>query len=276
MKNSIINGLRIIYQATAPRVIRNFYFNCFCALVRNKKTRSSIGGITYDLDLGEMIDLCLLLKQYETDVKRAIIKYCKPGMTVLDIGANIGAHTLFIAKTAGIDGRVFAFEPAAYAFEKLIKNISLNPMLNIKAFQVALSDHDEKSRPIDFRSSWRTDGRRKDWPCQADFIRLDSWRQSQGVEKVDIIKLDVDGNERSVILGALSVLSAQRPLIFMEAWSKNLRDNAKNPFITLKQLGYRFFDIRTEEEYVSMDNLKEAVFANKSIQENSINIIARG
>jgi FkbM family methyltransferase len=271
----LINGLRMLYRSTPSKVVRELYFRSFCALVRNKKMMASIDGITYDLDLGEMIDICLLLKQFEPDVTQAITRYCIPGMTVFDIGANVGAHALHAANNVGSDGRVFAFEPTDFAYRKLLKNIALNPTLNINASQVALSDHDLKRQQINFRSSWRTDSTRKDWPCLVDFMRLDAWCDEQGIDRVDLIKLDVDGNEYSVIMGAESLLTSQHPLILMEVWGPNFSDHTKNPFIVLKQFGYRFFHIDTGEEYMSIDDLKAIVSLDGKLLDHSFSIVAK-
>ena len=77
-------------------------------------------GITYDLDLAQGIDFAIFLGNiYERQTKAALRKLVSPGSLVLDIGANIGAHTLHLAKLAGPTGRVMAFEPTDFAFRKL-------------------------------------------------------------------------------------------------------------------------------------------------------------
>ncbi len=85
--------------------------------------------ICWRLDLHEGIDLAIYLGVYERETLSAWKGLVAPGSVVLDIGANIGAHTLPLASLVGCDGKVIAFEPTAYAFEKLCANIALNPAL---------------------------------------------------------------------------------------------------------------------------------------------------
>lgn len=87
-------------------------------------------GFTWDLDLREGIDFAIyLLGRFEASTTRAYEGIVRPGDTVLDIGANIGAHTLPLARLVGPAGRVVAFEPTRYAHDKLLINLSLNAPL---------------------------------------------------------------------------------------------------------------------------------------------------
>ena len=82
------------------------------------------GGINYELDLSQGIDFAIYLGNiYERQTKAALRRLVSPGSLVLDIGANIGAHTLHLASLVGPTGRVMAFEPTDYAFGKLRRNL---------------------------------------------------------------------------------------------------------------------------------------------------------
>jgi hypothetical protein len=94
--------------------------------------RVSRRGIHWQLELREGIDLAIYLFGYfEYETFRAYRRLLKPGDTVPDIGANIGAHTLHLARCVSPSGRVIAFEPTAYAYNKLRQNISLTCRLPI-------------------------------------------------------------------------------------------------------------------------------------------------
>src|SRR4051812_4172311 len=74
-------------------------------------------GIAYELDLSQGIDFAIYLGGiFERDTARALARLVEPSSLVLDIGANIGAHTLRLAKLVGPHGRVLAFEPTDFAF----------------------------------------------------------------------------------------------------------------------------------------------------------------
>ena len=276
MRKSIIAIAKKIYENTPYKPLRGFYYRIFCAMVRNRTVHASIEGINYKLDLGEVIDVGIYLNRYEPDVTAATERLCRPGFTVLDIGANIGSHTLRLARIAGESGKVYAFEPTDYAYQKLIHNISLNPFKNIIPIQIALSDKNLLQQHIHFRSSWPTKG---GTPVQkesvVDFIKLDDWCKSEKLERVDLIKLDVDGNEYSVIMGAESLLNRQHPLIIMEVWGPNFSDQSQNPFVALIRMGYKFYHIETGEEYVSIDDLRSKVSSGGKLLDYAMNIIAK-
>ena len=140
MKPFIINLAKRIYLNTPYQQLRSIYFRIFCTMVRNRMVQSTIDGINYKLDLGEVIDLGVYLNRYEPDMTAAIERLCRSGFTVLDIGANIGAHVLRLSRIVGQSGKVYAFEPTIYAYTKLVYNISLNQFKNIIPIQIVLSD----------------------------------------------------------------------------------------------------------------------------------------
>mgnify|MGYP001597692068 FL=1 len=183
-------------------------------LGRGHKAVVTRGGIRWDLDLYEGIDFAIyLLGVFERTTVKTYDKLLSPGDTVLDIGANIGAHTLFFARAVGTQGRVIAFEPTAYAYRKLIRNISLNPALEprIRAEQVMLSDQGHSSPCPALYSSWSLSntkasrhpkhlGQKMDTP-RATGERLDDCVIRLGLRRIDFIKIDVDGNECAVLGG---------------------------------------------------------------------------
>src|SRR2546429_242397 len=88
------------------------------------------GGLKWDLDLREGIDFSIyLLGAFERSTVVTLQKLAISGGVIFDIGANIGAHTLGLARSAGAKGRVFAIEPSDFAFTKLKRNLALNPEL---------------------------------------------------------------------------------------------------------------------------------------------------
>ena len=175
MSSIAIKFSKILWNITPFLAVRRFYLDMFMKRVRGRKITRTVEGMNFELDLSEMIEVSLLLEKFERDVVEAIEKRCKPGFHVLDIGANIGAHTLRFAKCVGSGGIVYAFEPTTYAFDKLIRNIALNSGWPIQAFRLALSNVNEKNQSINFRSSWQTDGSSISGTCKVDFVRLDDW-----------------------------------------------------------------------------------------------------
>ena len=127
---------------------------------RSDSARVTRRGVQWQLDLREGIDLAIYLFGYfEYETVRAYRRLLKPGGTVLDIGANIGAHTMHLARCVSPSGKVIAFEPTAYAYNKLLRNIALNHALAglIKAEQIMLVASDTTQVKPQLYSSWHID-----------------------------------------------------------------------------------------------------------------------
>ena len=141
-------------------------------------------------------------------------RFLKPGMTVVDAGANIGLHTLFFAKRVGLEGRVYAFEPGQSAFDRLQSHIKRNQLTNVRCFHCALGAAEgvvsitenfrDNSRNFVVESSPEIDGTKN--------VALHSLNQilkEESVGSVDFLKIDVEGFEPQVLEGASSYLRRQ-------------------------------------------------------------------
>jgi FkbM family methyltransferase len=264
----------LIYRLTPFRSLRQFYFDIYAQAVSNRQVVADIDGVRYDLELGEMIDLAMYLGKFEPGVVAAIERYCQPGMIVFDIGANIGTHALRFGRIVGESGHVYAFEPTTFAFSKLDRNLALNPQVQVSIFRIALSDEPPTRRTISFRSSWRTNGIYKDTSCEVDFLRLDDWALKNSVSQVDLIKLDVDGNEFGVLAGGTKILKRCHPILLMEMVGPHFAEPTRNPFNILASLGYRFSNIDTGDSYSSVDEMSRLISTDDIEMTASINILA--
>jgi FkbM family methyltransferase len=219
------------------------------------------GGIRWSLDLEEGIDFSIyLLGAFERSTAATLRALAKPGDTVLDIGANIGAHTLGLAKSVGAEGRVFAFEPADFAFQKLLRNLALNPELQqrTQACQVMLGSGTGKPRagvyaswPLEKVDSVHPKHRGRFVTIQGAVAdTLDGFAERQGIGRINLIKMDVDGNELPVLQGGERVLREQRPIIVMEM-SPYVHAEEQNSFAAmielLRGLRYKIEDATTRK-----------------------------
>jgi FkbM family methyltransferase len=185
-------------------------------------------GLRWNLDLNEGIDFAIyLLGAFERDLVRCYEKLIKPGDTVLDIGANIGAHTLHMARLVGPTGRVIAIEATEYAFEKLKANLALNPELANRVIAVhSLLVADAKaSAETHIYSSWPLADKGSTHPVLAGSLKsvgaarvctVDQIVRELGLERINLIKIDVDGHELSVLQGAGHTMNDRSPKIIME------------------------------------------------------------
>lgn len=185
-------------------------------------------GITYDLDLSEGIDLSIyLLGSYQPHIVRNPYFTIPEHACIFDIGANMGCMTLQFARAAST-GHVFAFEPTDYAYMKLLSNMDLNPALKkrITAVKKFASDRSMIAPRPFAMASWKTDrftskghlvhGGIERKTSLAPCVTLDEFCEEHHVCKVDLIKIDVEGQELSVLKGARNILQSFRPVVIFE------------------------------------------------------------
>lgn len=223
----------------------------------------------WDLDLAEGIDLSIyLFGQFESETARALKSLVKPGSTVFDIGANIGAHTLNLARLVGSTGVVYAFEPTAYAFGKLTRNLQLNPEIKERVVtkQARLARDCGSAAPAEIYSSWKVVGQDARHPKHlgiakstegAALISLDEYCDQATVSRIDFIKLDVDGFECEVLGGAVQRLQRDRPMILLELAPYVLTErgtSVEELWQVLEQCGYRLENV--DDRRAILDPLK--------------------
>ena len=163
----------------------------------NRVVNAEIDGVRYRLDLSETIDSEIYFRgAYEPAATMAVKRIVRPGMTVFDVGANIGYFSLLFAQLVGDSGSVIAFEPTTWAFEKLSANIALNAFRNVSAERLALSDvaqsREARSEQMAFRASWPVSGpvARRD-PEVVTFVPLDSYVAQLDIKHVNLIKINI-------------------------------------------------------------------------------------
>ena len=186
-----------------------------------------------------------------------ISKFCKPGMIVFDIGANIGEWTLTMANGVGAQGRVYSFEPTPFLFDALNKTVVANQFNQVIVSPYALSDksktmdfyiqYDENElldarlsrldSPADFKE-WITDGK-KAKKIQVKTITLDEFAVKEKLERLDFIKIDAEGYESAIVEGGLTVLKKFRPNLILECGGVYDSEEKRKRMVThLRELDY--------------------------------------
>lgn len=239
--------------------------------------------IYWHIDFREGIDLALYLGVYEPETLKVLAQRIKPGATVLDIGANVGAMTLPLAKSVGSSGHVYAFEPTSWAYDKLQHNLSLNPDLGKRVTAEKLMLLSEGQMPPDFiYSSWNLSAQVDDQTHPSHMGRLMATDSVSGItldryfenrpNRINLIKLDVDGYELVVLQGARSLLQRDRPEILLEMAPhvQEERQQLDDLLCELAELGYQLFHL----------NAKTTIPMNRAVIEKlcptggSINVLA--
>ncbi|TDR88982.1 FkbM family methyltransferase [Enterovirga rhinocerotis] len=126
------------------------------------------------------------------------------GFTFIDIGANVGAYSLFVAARAGRSARILAMEPQPGIYERLIANIQLNAFATIKALDCAVADRaGELTLFIDTNNSGESSVKivaaGGAAPIKVQAKRLLDIVREEGFERLDAVKLDVEGAEDLIL-----------------------------------------------------------------------------
>lgn len=160
----------------------------------------------------------------DTGDLRFLWNVLEPGMVFLDIGAYHGIYSVVAGmKLKGSAGRVFAFEPSPREFSRLATHLRWNHLAGARAESLALGSATSRGAFFQVQSGDTTrNGLRPPASSDAvaeipvDTIRLDDFISREKIERVDVIKLDVEGGEVEVIRGAQKVFSDFRPLLICE------------------------------------------------------------
>lgn len=169
----------------------------------------------------------------EVDLFRKIVR---AGDVVIDVGANIGAHTIFFANATAPGGAVIAFEPQRMVYQTLCANIALNSLMNVFAERMAVGDTPgsllvpdlDPRVPLNF-GGLSIEGNTSGVPVPV--VTLDA----TPLRGVRLIKVDVEGMEAAVLRGARQTIARLKPILFVE----NDRDEKSHELIAVvHELGY--------------------------------------
>ncbi len=158
---------------------------------------------------------------YEPAIAGLITSQINPGSTVMDIGANVGIHTITMGKAAGPNGKVYAFEPIGFLRKKIEENIWLNNLHNVEIIPSALSNQAGKQEIFfdenDSNLGTASLGKKSEQTnLEIDIKVGDEVAQELGISQLDLMKIDVEGFELKVLKGLESTISKLRPRIIFE------------------------------------------------------------
>jgi FkbM family methyltransferase len=195
---------------------------------------------------------------HEAAERRLVTSRVRPGMTVFDVGANLGDYAILLSRLVRKGGRVFAFEPASTTAAKLRQRLAEHGCDNATVFENAVYSH---AGPLTFNefpeefSVWNSLGKPqmahpadpskrvpivKSETVQA--VRLDDVCREHGVRRIDFLKLDVEGAEADALAGAVELLSRKAIRVIQFEVSRAMLDGmnrtARGVFDVLARHGY--------------------------------------
>ncbi|MBZ5510843.1 MAG: FkbM family methyltransferase [Acidobacteriia bacterium] len=204
----------------------------------------------------------LLYLDFEGAVRRAMQDVLAPGMTFIDVGANLGLYTVLAAKLVGATGRVLAFEPSERDWKRARRAIERNGLQNVELFRVALSNADgtislnvcepayggcNSVGTVTHEAAVGHVSHVEQVTCRT----LDCFLAEKQVRRVDVMKLDVEGAEQLVLLGGKELFTgAGAPVLFCELsdWTaRGLGTTAAETWDLMVSYGYKVYSIQRSE-----------------------------
>ena len=177
--------------------------------------------------------------------KRILSPYVKPGAIAIDVGANLGFLTTLCSQMVGSSGCVHSFEPSPATYLKLLEVIKANGLKNVKSHNVGCGEVPAIMKLSVTESSGNSSLRlRDDLPYRVrktqdvKIVVLDEYLGSD-LSRLDFLKIDTEGFEDSVLLGARNILMKFHPIIYLELSSEYF-ESSQRAIRILKEMNYRF------------------------------------
>jgi FkbM family methyltransferase len=173
--------------------------------------------------------------------------FIKPGMTVVDVGANQGLYTLLFSRLVGPGGTVIAFEPETDMYRALAENVRHNGTAHVELYQVALGSQSGPamlSRSLIHGGDHRLAPGHHQSVSQKELVTVRTLDEVLGERRVDFVKMDVQGWEAEVWRGMDHLLMRQSHLtVYFEFWPRGLRQAGDEPAELLRRLVQQGFQV---------------------------------
>lgn len=196
--------------------------------------------------LDSMVDqerYLLFMGDYQPPLTNFLHRYTPKGAYCLDVGANIGYYTLLFSRWAGETGRVVAFEANPHLVPRIQRNIELNHYTNVEVICKAV--HDVLTQVAFYISAhpgtssiYAQNVADTLETIHVETITVDSFMAERSWERLDIIKMDIEGNDCFAIHGALETIKRFRPVIVFEYWPSSA-DTIERTKALFDSLDYR-------------------------------------
>jgi FkbM family methyltransferase len=187
---------------------------------------------------------------------RFIIGHLKPGMRVLDIGANIGFYTTLLSGVVGKNGTVYSFEPDEVNFHHL-KRLT-RKLSNVKPIKAACGEisgvsylYKSEKLNVDHHLYKNDEPREK---IEVQMISVDEYFKNEGVD-IGFIKIDVQGYDCFAFKGMKNTLArSDNPIIIGELWPYGLRQAGSSTDEYLLELAHAGFDVAFPH-YIALEDI---------------------
>ncbi|MDA1052534.1 MAG: FkbM family methyltransferase [Planctomycetota bacterium] len=227
-----------------------------------------IGGKIYlDIDESPMMR-ARVEGTYEPWKTRVLQSILAAGRTFVDIGTNKGYFALLAAKLLRGTGRVLAFEPEPNNCRCIRHSVEANGYANVTLFELALSDQaGAATLHLGEKSGWHTllPGlpQRQQGTIDVQRRRLDAVFEESGIERADVIKIDVEGAELQVLAGARGTLTRNERVVLLMDLHPYLGASPVAVCRLLSDLGFSLYDMQIPHQPVAASNQLTVLYAER-------------
>ena len=232
----------ITHAKDSEQKLKNLFKNLLESKARfpNKKIFKLKDGTSFYLPIKhDCIQQWIILhnEYFEQEEMDSIFQYIPQETVMLDIGANVGSHTLYFCNTLNAT-KVYAFDPNPEMVEIFKKNMELNKKDNVVITQAAVGESKGKSSLI-INDDWKINRGgvrvKSDEKGEVDVISIDEFLADKE-ENIGFVKIDVEQFEKEVLNGMVKTIEKYKPVIYLEIYDKNI----EYVFDKLYGLGYKF------------------------------------
>ncbi len=240
---------------------RRYYFGLYKRLFNPKKLfKGQVAVCRYDGNLKMKVDLDEWIQQniyffgvYDPLNINFIKKHLKPGDYFFDIGANVGCFSLVASLCVQENGKVYAFEPVKEVYNRLNENIELNRLNNILTINKAVYEKNTllklylASQENLGMTSIKEHDAMSGNTLEVEAVSLDSFVISNEINRVDFIKIDIEGSELNALKGMVNIIRKHQPVFLVEVSEAVLNDETDRNEV------FNFFDAFDYDKFVISD-----------------------
>lgn len=201
----------------------------------------------------------LMFGYYEAQIVGIVKRYVPDGGIAIDAGANVGCHTIVMAKSAGEKGNIYSFEPHPDLADRLDANIELNCLTNVTVRRRALSNSVGLAKLYARAAISSEQGVSSLYAEEVGEIartfsvaleRLDDFANELQLSRLDFMKIDTEGNECRILLGGSDTIKNFRPVVLFEYSRNGWRASGYELEFALeyfRDIGYQVMEVRNAE-----------------------------
>ena len=199
------------------------------------------------------------LGAYEKAELKAVSGILRPGDVFLDLGANLGLYSLHASRIVGESGKVISFEPFSTNFNALKEHVAMNQLSNVQLEKLAVGKEsgmitlylNESEGNLGMVTASYIENAIKE---EVKIVSIDAYRKEKKLQKVDFIKIDIEGFEYPTLLGMENTLNAYLPSILIEILDESKSPQNENKVEAyLMGFGYKKFYINDNGELSETD-----------------------